>query len=159
MNKYDIAIIGGGFSGMCLAAMLNQNKVGKVVVLEANKRLGKKILVTGNGQGNITNTVMDASHYHGDREFASDVICRYGNKSLLEFFSSLGLLTAERDGKIYPASFAFQSQSWSIYQVFTAFAIIQHFLLKCKSRPAIIHIVYSSAIYTYSEIQVKIITP
>lgn len=105
MNKYDIAIIGGGFSGMCLAAMLDQKKVGKVVILEANKRLGKKILVTGNGQGNITNTVMDASHYHGDREFASAVICRYGNKSLLEFFSSIGLLTAERDGKIYPASF------------------------------------------------------
>ena len=105
MNLYDVAIIGGGFSGLCLASMLDRKKVGKVVVFEGNKRVGKKILVTGNGQGNVTNMQMSAAFYHGDREFAANALARFDNIALINFFSSLGLLTCERDGKVYPASF------------------------------------------------------
>lgn len=106
MKQYFAVIIGGGFSGLCLASMLTNSFANKpIALLEANKRVGKKILSTGNGQGNITNACLSAERYHGDRAFACDVLKRYDNISLLNFFSNLGLIYAERDNKYYPASF------------------------------------------------------
>lgn len=107
MKQYFAVIIGGGFSGLCLASMLTNNSFGNkpIALLEANKRVGKKILSTGNGQGNITNACLSAERYHGDRTFACEVLKRYDNASLLNFFSRLGLMYCERDNKYYPASF------------------------------------------------------
>ena len=52
-----IAVIGGGMSGMAAAILLAQ--AGKqVVLLERQERIGKKLLLTGNGRCNISNTVM-----------------------------------------------------------------------------------------------------
>lgn len=102
---YNVAIVGGGFSGLCAAVMLSKLKIKDIVMFDANKRIGKKILATGNGQGNITNTDMTVSHYHGDVDFASEVLNRYGKAELLRFFDELGLMTGEKDGKIYPADF------------------------------------------------------
>jgi len=105
MKKYESAIIGGGFSGLCAAVMLGLSGINSIVVIDANNRIGKKILATGNGQGNISNLDMSVSHYHGDVEFAKYAIGRYGRESLLRFFGRIGLLTAVRDGRIYPANF------------------------------------------------------
>ena len=55
MKIYPIAIIGGGFSGLTLATTLSKKYKSDLLIIEANKRIGKKILATGNGQGNITN--------------------------------------------------------------------------------------------------------
>ena len=64
--KYSVAIIGGGFSGMCAGVKLGAVFGSKLLILEGNKRVGKKIIATGNGQGNITNTLMSEKFYHGD---------------------------------------------------------------------------------------------
>ena len=105
IKKYSVAIIGGGFSGLCLASMLGAKLKSNLLVLEGNKRVGKKILATGNGQGNITNKVISADYYHGDKDFASKAISRYTNTHLLDYFDKLGLLTDSIGQKIYPASF------------------------------------------------------
>ena len=102
---YSVAIIGGGFSGLCAAVELGKALGQRVVILEGNKRIGKKILSTGNGQGNITNLNVSEEFYHGDVEFAKKCLCRYSNTQLLEFFDELGLITAVNEGKVYPASF------------------------------------------------------
>ena len=52
--KYDIIIIGGGASGLCTAIM-SKTKNNKVLIIEHNDRVGKKILSTGNGKCNLTN--------------------------------------------------------------------------------------------------------
>ena len=49
--KYDCIVIGGGASGMAVAAAVR----GRTLVIERNERLGKKLSATGNGQGNVTN--------------------------------------------------------------------------------------------------------
>lgn len=106
---YDVAIVGGGFSGLCAAVMLTRSKINNIAVFDANKRIGKKILATGNGQGNLTNADMSLAHYHGDASFAADALGRFGKSAMLGFFGDLGLLTSEKDGKIYPANFCASS--------------------------------------------------
>ena len=62
---YDVAIIGGGASGICAAIHAAENlKNGKVVILEKNQRTGKKLLTTGNGRCNLTNMDISLNHFH-----------------------------------------------------------------------------------------------
>lgn len=102
----DVAVIGGGAAGLALAVMLKQKcpSVG-VAVFEASDRVGKKLSVTGNGRCNISNTRLAAERYHGDGEFAADIIGRFGYEKQREFFKTLGVpFTVEDDGKAYPMS-------------------------------------------------------
>ena len=66
----DLLVIGAGASGMT-AAIAFQNKLlsegkplGRVVILEKNERVGKKVLATGNGRCNLSNKDMSLSHFH-----------------------------------------------------------------------------------------------
>ena len=105
---YSVAVIGGGFSGLCFCNLLLKSgkiSANDIILLEGNKRVGKKILATGNGRGNLTNVCVSPEFYHGDAAFASAALSRYSNKELIDFFYSLGLITCEENGKIYPASF------------------------------------------------------
>ncbi len=57
--KYDVAIIGGGASGLaCAVRLLRKSQKIKLALIDANERLGKKLASTGNGQGNVTNVNM-----------------------------------------------------------------------------------------------------
>ena len=102
---YSVAIIGGGFSGLCAGVELGKKLGSKVIILEGNKRIGKKILATGNGQGNITNVIVSENFYHGDVVFAKSALHKYSKNELLNFFDDLGLITDVKENKIYPASF------------------------------------------------------
>ena len=62
-----VAIIGAGAAGMTAAITAASNGA-EVVVLEHMDRVGKKILSTGNGRCNFTNTYQDRSCYHSDNE-------------------------------------------------------------------------------------------
>jgi len=52
--SYDVIVVGGGPAGM-FAAITAAQHGGKVLLLEANDRLGKKLLITGKGRCNVTN--------------------------------------------------------------------------------------------------------
>lgn len=104
-----VAVIGGGASGMCAAIELMNNVTDKtdveVTVLEKMTRVGKKLLVTGNGRCNITNMNSARSGYRGDTDFAKTALSRFTPESNIEFFNSLGLYTrTEEDGRVYPLS-------------------------------------------------------
>ena len=88
-----IAIIGGGASGM-MAAIFAARKGAKVLLLEQNDRLGKKILVTGNGRCNYTNTYQDASCYRSEQP---DFISFRQKKSLLFSENSESIQKTEMD--------------------------------------------------------------
>ena len=56
MQKYSVAIVGGGAAGLtCALALKRINKDMSVVVIDGGERLGKKLAATGNGQGNVAN--------------------------------------------------------------------------------------------------------
>ena len=103
---YDLIIIGGGASGLfgAVCASLLDNKL-KIAVLEKNNRVGKKILMTGNGRCNLTNQNIDVSFYNSDSvEFLNTVLTKFGLNDTLEMFKSLGVLTVNENDKIFPMS-------------------------------------------------------
>ena len=100
-----IVIVGGGASGM-MAALAAASAGGRVVLLERQARVGRKLLATGNGRCNLTNLTADAAHYHGaDGSFCRPALAAFGPAAAREWFAGLGLLTvAEPSGRVYPYS-------------------------------------------------------
>lgn len=108
MEKHDIIIIGGGASGIYLSLLLAD--YGKdVLVIEAKDRILKKLLTTGNGRCNITNSsVMDnipEMYTSSNDGYDYSPLKEYDLKETLSYFSSLGLtFTTLEDHKMYPLS-------------------------------------------------------
>ncbi len=98
-----IAVIGGGAAG--LAAAVTAAKLGgRVTLLERADRVGKKILQTGNGRCNLTNTAVAPEAYNAP-EFTRPVLQNIDCTALRDFFTELGLLTyADGAGRVYPVS-------------------------------------------------------
>ena len=104
-KKMEISIIGGGASGL-FAAIAAKNENTNVTIFEKEKRVGRKILATGNGRCNMTNINATEADYHGrDTGFMKGAISRFWVKETLDFFGELGVLWKEEDGgKVYPYS-------------------------------------------------------
>ncbi|MCR5311606.1 MAG: aminoacetone oxidase family FAD-binding enzyme, partial [Lachnospiraceae bacterium] len=98
-----IGIVGGGASGM-MAAIKAAGEGASVTLFEKNDKIGKKLLVTGNGRCNFTNLSMGEDYYYTDDDgFLKRALERFGNRDLIFFFTSLGLLIKEKNGYVYPA--------------------------------------------------------
>jgi predicted Rossmann fold flavoprotein len=104
MTNKKIAIVGGGASGL-IAAHFASEKC-NVTLFEKQKKIGRKILVTGNGRCNISNRNILSARYHGhNREFVNSIFNRFGLAETEKFFSSIGIpFIEEDDGKLFPAS-------------------------------------------------------
>ena len=100
-----IGIIGGGASGMA-AAIWAARSGNEVLLFERQSRVGRKLLATGNGRCNLSNTNLDFSNYHGeDPDFAKFALDSFPVSKTLRWFDSLGLYTVtERSGRVYPYS-------------------------------------------------------
>lgn len=100
----SIGVIGGGASGM-IAAIVAARNGAKVTIIDQKERLGKKILSTGNGRCNLTNTYMEPECFRGENTLCvSGVLKQFGYKDVLDFFGELGVLTKSKNGYIYPRS-------------------------------------------------------
>ena len=103
--KTEIAVIGGGASG--LIAAITAKKSGKeVVILERKDRILKKVLITGNGRCNITNVNADISNYFGGNIFSvENILNKFTPQDTMDFFNGLGIVCNEENrGKVYPLS-------------------------------------------------------
>ena len=101
-----VIIIGGGASGILAALTAAEDPDNRVLLLERQQRIGRKLLATGNGRCNLTNTGPLPGHYHGENPtFALPALERFDAAKALEFFHGLGLLTVtEEGGRVYPLS-------------------------------------------------------
>jgi len=104
-TDYDIAVIGGGASGM--AAAVAAARMGKkVCVLEALPRVGKKLLATGNGRCNISNRAVTFESCRTDSPAAvRKIYSETTPECVWEFLESIGItLCEEEEGRMYPRS-------------------------------------------------------
>lgn len=101
-----IAIIGGGASGLAAALAASESLDNRVLLLERQARVGRKLLATGNGRCNLSNRHMAPAHYHGGvAAFPLPALTRFGVDDTLAWFQGFGLLTRTEDsGRVYPLS-------------------------------------------------------
>ena len=104
--KYDVVVIGGGASGMFAAGRAAENG-SRVLLLERNARLGKKLSITGNGRCNLTNTDETdefVRNFGAHGKFLYRALTEFSYHDLVAFFKGHGLETREEDGgRIFPA--------------------------------------------------------
>ncbi len=100
-----VVVIGGGPAGM-MAAIRASQLVKNVILVEKNNILGKKLLISGNGRCNITNSDTLESFlkgYDSNSDFLRDAFKLFFNDDLIRFFEDRGLkFIIESNGKIFP---------------------------------------------------------
>ena len=112
MMQYDGIIIGGGPAGM-FAAITAARQGRKVLLIEKNNRLGKKLLITGKGRCNVTNDctaqeVLQNTPRNG--RFLYSAMTAFPPEKVKEFFEERGCpLKTERGNRVFPVSDKSQS--------------------------------------------------
>lgn len=103
MKRMQIGIIGGGAAGM-MAAITAAGQGAEVTILERGERMGKKLLMTGNGKCNLGNLDLDMDHYYGsNRKWIEDALKKFDTEDTVRFFRGIGLLLKNKNGYLYPA--------------------------------------------------------
>ncbi len=107
-NKFDVAVVGAGPAGMMAAGVAAESGA-KVILIEKNKQLGKKLLLTGNGRCNLTNAEFNlrrlVENYGKDGKFLFHAFSVFGPKEVINFFDNLGVKTKiEKNNRVFPIS-------------------------------------------------------
>lgn len=102
-----VVIIGGGPAGM-MAAITSAENENEVILLEKNKSLGKKLLITGKGRCNITSSLpMEdfIKNTPGNGMFLYSAFNRFTNQDIIDFLKKQGLdVKEERGNRIFPVT-------------------------------------------------------
>lgn len=101
-----IVVVGGGAAGMMAAITAAGNN--KVILVERNDRLGKKLFITGKGRCNLTNACDIDRLFNAittNPKFMYSSIYTFDNEAVIDFFNKAGLVTkVERGDRVFPAS-------------------------------------------------------
>ncbi len=106
MNNYDLIVIGGGPAGIFAAGFAAKSGA-RVLLLEKNRRCGTKLLITGKGRCNLSNSEADPRKFievfgRNGKAFLT-ALYAFGVSDVVEFFEQRGLqLRIERGGRIFP---------------------------------------------------------
>ena len=110
--NYDVIVIGGGPAGM-FAAITAADRGRRVLLLERNDRLGKKLLITGKGRCNVTNNCSEQEILQNiprNGRFLYSAMTAFPPKDIMEFFEKGGCpLKTERGNRVFPVSDRAQS--------------------------------------------------
>lgn len=106
-NKADVIVIGAGPAGM-MAAGVAARKGLKVIIIEKNNKVGRKLMITGKGRCNITNNC-DSSEFissvPSNGKFLYSAINNFSTTDTIKFFEENGLeLKVERGNRVFPKS-------------------------------------------------------
>lgn len=118
---YDVAVIGGGPAGMMAAGRAAERGL-KVILLEKNESLGKKLLISGGGRCNLTNAEPDVraflSKFKDDGKFLFSTFSQHSVKDTLDFFHNRFMETKVEEGKrVFPVS----DSSLSVFEVLISY--------------------------------------
>ena len=127
----NIGIIGGGISGMILASKLN---IHNVTILENNNRLGKKLLLTGNGKCNYTNMDFEKLDYIYNTELAKVLYKKYDNISFISYLSKLGIVPKIEVHKNIKYVYPNNNKATSIYYALYDRIVLNNVKIKCDEQ-------------------------
>ena len=127
----NIGIIGGGISGMILASKLN---IHNVTILENNNRLGKKLLLTGNGKCNYTNMDFEKLNYIYNTELAKVLYKKYDNISFISYLSKLGIVPKIEVHKNIKYVYPNNNKATSIYYALYDRIVLNNVKIKCDEQ-------------------------
>jgi predicted Rossmann fold flavoprotein len=107
-SPWDVIVVGGGPAGMMAAGTAAENGA-KVIIIEKNDELGKKLLITGGGRCNVTNSEFDdhklLKKFKGDGKFLFSAFSQWSVKETLDFFHAHGMNTKiENELRTFPVS-------------------------------------------------------
>lgn len=141
-----VAVVGAGASGL-ISAILVASRGIAVELFEANDRIGKKILASGNGHCNISNKNISLDHYAGyEPGFAAYALERLSFKELERLFKQWGMfLDTKADGKAYPFSYEARSVVQLLQETLQSKGVKLHLNTKIEK------IVKENAFSLYSE--------
>lgn len=102
-----VIVVGGGAAGM-MAAIKASNSDNKVILIEHNEKLGKKVFITGKGRCNLTNASDIENIFNNivsNPKFMYSSLYSFTNEDVIELFESHGMKTkVERGNRVFPAS-------------------------------------------------------
>ncbi|MDO8469973.1 MAG: NAD(P)/FAD-dependent oxidoreductase [bacterium] len=107
-GPWDVIVIGGGPAGMMAAGRAAELDA-RVLLIEQNPELGKKLLITGGGRCNLTNGELDTrkflSKFRKNDQFLFSAFAQFGVKETLDFFHTNGVPTKVEEGlRVFPVS-------------------------------------------------------
>lgn len=105
MDRFDIAIIGGGAAGLATAIFAARcMPARRIAILDGAAKLGAKILVAGGGRCNVTNRVVRPDDFFGGSpHIIKRVLNAFNEQAAVEFFEELGVpMHEEAHGKLFP---------------------------------------------------------
>ncbi len=96
LNHTDVLILGGGAAGL-MCAVVAAGRGRRVTLLERNERIGEKILISGGGRCNFTNTVTQAEHFlSGNPHFAKSALARFTPDDFIAMVEKHGIAYHEK---------------------------------------------------------------
>ncbi len=102
-----IIVVGGGAAGM-IAAITASEHAQKVILLEKNEKLGKKVFITGKGRCNVTNACEADTFFENiisNPKFLYSSYYTFDNQAVIDFFEKAGCpLKIERGDRVFPVS-------------------------------------------------------
>ena len=106
-HSFDLVVIGGGAAGLMCAATAGERGL-RVLLLDPNEKLGRKLRITGKGRCNLTNNCdikTMLANIPGDGRFLYSSLNAFSPHDTMEWFSARGLaLKTERGSRVFPVS-------------------------------------------------------
>lgn len=132
-QNWDVVVIGGGPAGMMAAGTAAKNGK-RVLLLEKNDTLGKKLLISGGGRCNVTNAEFNTKvllgKYKDADKFLASPFSQWSAQETISFFEGLGMPTKVEPGnRVFPVS----DSSQSVWDALVAYMLKGNVTVRSKS--------------------------